>query len=66
MSAETPSRIEPARLDEPTGPIADAIAELSASAAPLGKALHPVCFRACIRRLDEQEIRTAGDPGVCV
>ena len=41
MSGETPSRIEPARLDEPTGPIADAIAELSASAATLGKALHP-------------------------
>jgi Fic family protein len=41
MSAETPSRIEPARLDEPTGPIADTIAELSASAATLGKALHP-------------------------
>ena len=41
MSQETPSRIEPARLDEPTGPIADTIAELSASAATLGKALHP-------------------------
>src|SRR6202451_3116477 len=41
MSPETPSRIEPARLDEPTGPIADVIAELSASAATLGKALHP-------------------------
>ena len=41
MSPETPSRIEPARLEEPTGPIADAIAELAASAATLGKALHP-------------------------
>src|ERR1700685_895081 len=41
MSPETPSRIEPARLDEPTGPIADVIAELSASAATLGSALHP-------------------------
>jgi Fic family protein len=41
MSLETPSRIEPARLEEPTGPIADAIAELAASAATLGKALHP-------------------------
>jgi Fic family protein len=41
MSAEAPSRIEPARLEEPTGPIADVIAELAASAAILGKALHP-------------------------
>ena len=41
MSPETPSRIQPARLDEPTGPIADTIVELSASAATLGKALHP-------------------------
>jgi Fic family protein len=41
MSPETPSRIEPARLEEPTGPIADAIAELAASAATLGNALHP-------------------------
>jgi Fic family protein len=41
LSLETPSGIEPARLEEPTGPIADAIAELTASAATLGKALHP-------------------------
>jgi Fic family protein len=41
MSPESVSRIEPARLEEPTGPIADAIAELAASAAILGKALHP-------------------------
>jgi len=41
MSAETPARIEPARLEEPTAPIADTIAELAASAATLGKALHP-------------------------
>jgi Fic family protein len=41
MSLESVSRIEPARLEEPTGPIADAIAELAASAATLGKALHP-------------------------
>ena len=41
MSPESVSRIEPARLEEPTGPIADAIAELAASAATLGKALHP-------------------------
>jgi Fic family protein len=41
MNAESVSRIEPSRLDEPTGPIADAIAELAAAAATLGKALHP-------------------------
>ncbi|MDB6013990.1 MAG: filamentation induced by cAMP protein fic [Gammaproteobacteria bacterium] len=41
MSLETPSPIEPARLEAPTGPIADAIADLAASAATLGKALHP-------------------------
>src|SRR6266403_1066083 len=41
MSPESVSRIEPARLEEPTGPIADAIAELAAVAATLGKALHP-------------------------
>src|SRR6266404_4913890 len=41
MSPESVSRIEPARLEEPTGPIADAIVELAASAATLGKALHP-------------------------
>src|SRR3954451_14297240 len=41
MSPESVSRIEPARLEEPTGPIADAIAELAASAATLGRALHP-------------------------
>jgi Fic family protein len=41
MSPESVSRIEPARLEEPTGPIADAIADLAASTATLGKALHP-------------------------
>jgi Fic family protein len=41
MTPESVSRIEPARLEEPTGPIADTIAELAASAATLGKALHP-------------------------
>lgn len=41
MSSENPSRIEPARLEDPTGPIADSIAELAAAAATLGKALHP-------------------------
>jgi Fic family protein len=41
VSPESVSRIEPARLEEPTGAIADTIAELAASAAILGKALHP-------------------------
>jgi Fic family protein len=41
MSAESPTRIEPARLVEPTTDIADVIAELAASSATLGKALHP-------------------------
>jgi Fic family protein len=41
MGAETTARIEPARLEEPTGPIADTIVELAASTATLGKALHP-------------------------
>jgi Fic family protein len=41
MSAESPARIEPARLEEPTTEIADVIAELAASSATLGKALHP-------------------------
>jgi Fic family protein len=41
MSAESLARIEPARLEEPTNDIADVIAELAASSATLGKALHP-------------------------
>ena len=41
MSAESPARIEPARLEEPTTDIADVIAELAATSATLGKALHP-------------------------
>ena len=41
MSAENVARIEPARLEEPTTEIADVIAELAASSATLGKALHP-------------------------
>lgn len=41
MSTENVTRIEPARLDEPTSEIADVIVELSAAAATLGKALHP-------------------------
>lgn len=38
---ETPSRIEPALLNEPTAAIADAMAELSAASAVLGRTLHP-------------------------
>jgi len=41
MTLEAPSRIEPARLDAPTAEIADVIAELTAAAATLGRALHP-------------------------
>jgi len=41
MCAESVARIEPARLEEPTTDIADVIAELAASSATLGKALHP-------------------------
>lgn len=39
---ETPGRIEPARLEEATEAIADVTAELSASSAILGRALHPL------------------------
>jgi hypothetical protein len=42
MSPESVSRIEPARLEEPTGPIAEVVADLAVSAATLGKALHPL------------------------
>ena len=38
---ETPMRIEPARVEEPTEAISDLVAELSATSATLGKALHP-------------------------
>ena len=38
---ETPNRIEPARLEEPTEAIADVVAELSAASATLGGGLHP-------------------------
>jgi Fic family protein len=38
---EAPTRIEPARLEEPSEAIGDVVAELSAAAATLGKALHP-------------------------
>ena len=38
---EAPTRIEPARVEEPTEAITDIVAELSATSATLGKALHP-------------------------
>ena len=38
---ETPSRIEPARLEDTPEPIADAIAALSSASAALGARLHP-------------------------
>jgi Fic family protein len=38
---EAPTRIEPARLEEPGEAISDVVADLSAEAAVLGKALHP-------------------------
>jgi Fic family protein len=41
MEVESVTRIEPARLEEPTAEIADVIADLSAAAATLGRALHP-------------------------
>jgi len=40
-SPETVQRIEPARLEEPGEKISDAVADLTAAAATLGKALHP-------------------------
>jgi hypothetical protein len=41
MPIESVLRIEPALLEEPTAGIADVLAELSAAAATLGRALHP-------------------------
>ena len=41
MTAESVSRIEPVRLEEPTTAIADVVADLAASSATLGKTLHP-------------------------
>lgn len=38
---ESGSRIEPARLDQPPGAIADLAAELAAASAVLGRSLHP-------------------------
>lgn len=41
VAIETPSRIEPALLEDATAAIADVVAELSAASAVLGRALHP-------------------------
>ncbi len=41
MPPETPSRIEPTRIEAPSEATADALAELTAAAATLGSALHP-------------------------
>lgn len=38
---ETPSRIEPARIDAPEGELLDLVADLAAKAEVLGRALHP-------------------------
>lgn len=38
---ETPFRIEPTRLEEPSEAIADLVAEIAAASAGLGRALHP-------------------------
>jgi len=41
MPLETPSRIEPCKLDHPSEKIVDVVAEIAAAAATLGRALHP-------------------------
>ena len=41
MPLETPFRIEPARLEQPSAKIADVVAEIAAASATLGRALHP-------------------------
>jgi hypothetical protein len=41
MPEETPQRIEPARLEEPSQEINDVVADLSAATAKLGHALNP-------------------------
>lgn len=38
---ETPFRIEPARLEEPSETMADLVAEIASASATLGRALHP-------------------------
>jgi hypothetical protein len=39
---ESPSRIEPALIDEPTSAIADVVADLTAGVTILGRCLHPL------------------------
>ncbi len=41
MTLETPSRIEPARLEQPPEAIVDLVAEIATASAVLGRALHP-------------------------
>ena len=41
MTLETPSRIEPARLEQPPEAIVDIVAEIATASAVLGRALHP-------------------------
>jgi hypothetical protein len=41
MTAESPQRIEPARLEESSEAITDLVAELAAASATLGRALNP-------------------------
>ncbi|MEQ1715510.1 MAG: hypothetical protein ABL907_05930 [Hyphomicrobium sp.] len=41
MPLETPFRIEPARLEQPSAKIADVVAEIAAASATLDRALHP-------------------------
>ncbi|MEQ1695263.1 MAG: Fic family protein [Hyphomicrobiaceae bacterium] len=41
MPLETPFRIEPARLEQPSAEMADVVAEIAAASATLGRALHP-------------------------
>ena len=39
--AETPNRIEPARIEEPKVDLVDVVADLTAATSYLGRALHP-------------------------
>ena len=41
-SIESPSRIEPDLIDEPSAAIADVVADLNAAVSVLGKFLHPL------------------------
>lgn len=41
MNLETPYRIEPTRLEQPPSKIIDVVADITAAAAVLGRALHP-------------------------